>query len=61
MTSLIRTIRDWMRGIPKDAAEEAVSLVEGKRPQADLNDALRKRIATFEQAWRDQDAPDPSG
>ena len=60
MTSLIRTIRDWMRGIPKDAAAEAINLVEGKRPQADLNDALRKRIETFEQAWRDQDAPDPS-
>jgi protein-tyrosine phosphatase len=37
------------------SAEEAISLVESKRPQADLNDALRKRIKTFEQAWHEQD------
>jgi len=35
-------------------AEEAISLVESKRPQADLNDALRKRIKSFEQAWREK-------
>lgn len=35
-------------------AEEAISLVENKRPQADLNDALRKRIKSFEQAWLEQ-------
>ena len=32
-------------------AEEAIDLVESKRPQADLNDALRMRIKSFEQAW----------
>lgn len=42
------------RGYP---AEEAISLVESKRPQADLNDALRKRIETFEQAWHEQTGP----
>ena len=35
-------------------AEEAISLVENKRPQADLNDALRMRIKSFEQAWLEQ-------
>ena len=35
-------------------AEEAISLVESKRPQADLNDALRMRIKSFEQAWLEQ-------
>ena len=60
MTSLIRTIRDWMRGIPNDGAAEAINLVESKRSQADLNDALRKRIKTFEQAWGDQDGRHPS-
>ena len=35
-------------------AEEAISPVENKRPQADLNDALRKRIKSFEQAWLEQ-------
>ena len=35
-------------------AEEAINLVESKRPQADLNDALRMRIKSFEQAWLEQ-------
>lgn len=41
-------------------AAEAINLVESKRSQADLNDALRKRIKTFEQAWGDQDGRHPS-
>jgi protein-tyrosine phosphatase len=41
-------------------AEEAISLVESKRPQADLNDALRKRIKTFEQAWLEQSSRNSS-
>jgi len=41
-------------------AEEAIGLVESKRPQADLNDALRKRIKTFEQAWLEQNGRNSS-
>ena len=40
-------------------AEEAISLVESKRPQADLNDALRHRIKTFEQVWLEQNGRQP--
>ena len=42
-------------------SEEAISLVESRRPQADLNGALRKRIETFEQAWLEQAGPEESG
>lgn len=36
------------------SAKKAIKLVKSKRKQADLNDALIKRIETFEQAWQEQ-------
>lgn len=35
------------------ASADAIELVESKRPQADLNEALVKRIETFEKTWHE--------
>jgi len=38
------------------SADEAIKLVESKRPEADFNLPIRKRIERFEQEWREHNA-----